>query len=421
MKQLLLLLCCLEVLFATFLVNTLGPYLSPVVFVSLSLGIGFVYLRISSAPALAVTVLRPGRIISIVHWALFLGLSFYVISQLKHYWWYHLSYGDTKSSSDVIPQITTLVQRFLQGEQPYYTIQFPEYTLFPTYLPFQWMPYIICEWLHKDYRWVPTLALWIVSCYHFINSRKAATSVFLQLFVPIWPLLVWLVFILHDWKVFVFTVEGLIAGYYFFVAAGLSRKRPWLFVPAIALCLLSRYSIVFWVPLCLLLLFVAGYRRQAIATGVTILACFVLFYWMPFLRKDPQIFMKGYAYHTNAAYGEWLRDLNTFGGKVYLLNGLGFTSYALKWLPGDEGHILMLYKNIHLAVCAITVLLLGGYFIRYRTRYDVNTFLLFSFKVYLAVFYAFIQIPYKYLMIVPIMVSAALLGSVFRGHTVKER
>ncbi len=139
-----------------------------------------------------------------------------------------------------------------------------------------------------------------------------------------------------------------------------------------------------------------------------------MFYWLPFLRRDGMVFMNGYAYHTKAAYNEWMRDLKVFGGQVYLYNGLGFTCFAMKWLPGNAGHQLMLYKNIHIIACVLTVTGLGWYYIRKRAVYELHTFLLFSFKVYLTVFYTFIQIPYKYLFFVPVVVSAALLGRVFR-------
>jgi hypothetical protein len=100
-------------------------------------------------------------------------------------------------------------------------------------------------------------------------------------------------------------------------------------------------------------------------------------------------------------------------GKNYLNNGLGFTSCAIAWFPGDLHHKLALYKNILFAVCLLAVALLGFVFYRSRGKYDVSTYLLFSFKIYIAVFYAFIQIPYRYLFFTPLIITAALLGGAF--------
>jgi hypothetical protein len=224
----------------------------------------------------------------------------------------------------------------------------------------------------------------------------------------------------HDNEIFIFGVEGLLAGYYLFVAESISKRSIIPLAIGISLCLLSRYSIIFWVPLCVLLCFVAANRKNALIICLTVLLFFVAFYWFPFLRKDASIFMKGYAYHTNAAYYEWLRDLNVYGGKVYLFNGLGFTAYAMKFVSGDLHFKLAFYKTLHLSLCILTVSGLGWYYIRSRQRYPLRVFLLFSFKVYLAVFYAFIQIPYKYLYFVPIIVSASLLGAAFRRNSVNE-
>ncbi len=416
MKQLLFLLCCLEVLFSTWLIGTLGPYASALLLFGISLGIPFLYLRLSSEPASQPTIERwriPPMAAKVIQWVLFLVISYILFAKLKHLWWYFQKYGDPVSSSDVIPQIQALVTRFLAGEQPYYTIHFKEYDLFPTYLPMQWMPYILTELAHKDYRWVPAIALWGASLYYFLNNRTRGAASVWQLLVPVWPLVVWYVFMIHDNKVYVYTVEGLIAAYYFFVAQRIHKPNVLMLAVGISLCLLSRYSIVFWVPLCMALYFVAGRRREAFFICAIAALFFVAFYWYPFLRKDSSIFMSGYAYHTRAALGEWLRDLQVFDGGVYLRNGMGFTCFAFALLPGDPAQILATYKVIHLAACGLTVAGLFWFYVRRRAVYALPDFLLFSFKVYLTVFYTFIQIPYKYLFFVPVIVSAVLLGRVW--------
>ncbi len=423
MKNLLVLLCCAEVLLATYLVNIAGPFLSPVLFFGTSIAICFLFLKISAATSVPVSK-EPWKIppvaITIAQWTLFLACSYIIFSKLKFLWWYDQMYGDPRNKSDIIPQITILIQRLLAGEQPYSKIYFTGYDMFPTYMPLQWMPYILCEWLKKDYRWIPTFAMWFMSLYYFLKARRSLSAPFWKVIVPVWPLLAWGVFIMHDNKIFIFTVEGLIAAYYFFVAESISCKRIWPLAVGIAICLLSRYSIIFWVPLCVLLLFISGQRKSAAVICVTAALFFVIFYWVPFMSRDASIFLKGYAYHTNAAYYEWLRDIVVYGGKVYLYNGLGFTSYAMSFFPGDLHNKLALYKDLHLAMCVLSVLVLGGYFIKNRQKYDRRTYLLFSFKIYLAVFYAFIQIPYRYLFFVPVLVTASLLAGAFRPYHVKD-
>lgn len=425
MKLLLFLLCLLELLFATFFILPLGPYVTSLLLLSISLGIAILYLKIATQPTL------PGQqnsnripplAITILQWALFGTLTYFTFAELKFLWWYELTYPNPgHGGSDIIPQITALVQRFLHGEQPYYPIKFSEYDLYPTYLPLQWLPYIPLELVQKDYRWVPTFAMWFACAYFFITHRKHYNNSIWAVIIPVWPLVIWFSFIWHDNLAFVYCVEGLIASYYFFTAESIKKQNVAFLAITVSVCLLSRYSIIFWVPLCLALHFVAGKRREALIIAGTALIFFITIYWFPFLRKDGNIFINGYNYHTSAALQEWLHDLAKNNGTANLYNGLGLTPYALKFLPGNEASVLSIYKVVHFAACAECVVILGLIFVRNRSKYPLHVFLLFSFKVYLTIFYMFIQIPYKYLFLVPFFTSACLLGAAFSHTHVKEK
>lgn len=412
MRKLLVALCCLEILYITFLVNTAGPFVSPIILFGLSLGIAVCYLRMVSRPQpLVAAGMLPPQWLRVGQWVLFAACSYLVFSKLKHFWWYDKTYGDPSSSSDIIPQIHTLVTRLLAGQQPYSLISFGSYSLFPTYMPFQWLPYLLTEFVQKDYRWIPAFAMWAMCVYYFLCHRRALGASPWGLLLPVWPLLVWGEFMMHDNRIFVYTVEGLIAAYYFFVAEATQWRRVWPLAVGIGICLLSRYSIIFWVPLCAFFFFTSGQRRQLFAVMLIPFVMILVFYVLPFLSRDASIFLQGYEYHTKAAYYEWARDLQVFGGKVYVRNGLGFSAYALQFFPGDVNSQLLLYKKVHLAACILSVVLLGWYYMRHRHRYELRPYMLFSFKVYITVFYAFIQIPYKYLFFVPMVVSAAVMAA----------
>lgn len=414
MRLVLLFLCLFEVLNITWFGNWAGPYVSPVLLLAASVSIGAIYLKLANQPweYAEKRPILPIWAVRVLQAIIFLGLTYYAFAKLKHIWWYEQMYGDHAFISDIIPQIQTLVQRFLAGEQPYKNIHFPGYSLFPTYLPMQWMPYITTELAHKDYRWIPTLSVWLACLWHFLKRKEVNGSLPVRLLIPSWPLIVWLACILSDNGLFLYTVEGLVAGYYFLVSESVVGKRFAAAAIGISLCLLSRYSIVFWVPLALFVLYVSGMRRQAwMIAGVAAAALF-FFYWLPFLRVDPGIYSKGFAYHTNAAFYEWQRSLALLPEPGYLYNGLGFTAFVDP-AHGNLQSKLMLYKRIHVGMCLLVTIGMGFLYWRKRHEYSVQSFLLFSLKVYLTVFYAFIQIPYKYLMLVPVLVSATLLGEAF--------
>jgi len=422
MKVILALLCCFELLLVTYLVNFAGPFVSPVLFLGTSIAIAFVYLHIASQPN-ALVARVPGKIpalaITAAQWAVFLGGLFFIVHKLKYIWWYKQMYGYPGGDSDIIPQIQVLVQRFLAGEQPYSDIQFKGYVLFPTYMPFQWLPYVPCELLQKDFRWIPLLGMGCASLYYFLHQRRMDAPAIWKIIVPSWPLLVWCATVLNDNNTYVFTVEGLIAAYYLFVAESINRRNILLLASGVAICLLSRYSIIFWMPLCIVAYFIGGEKKNAaIVAGMAVLFI-VVFYWAPYLRHDHEIFIKGYRYHTSAAKLEWQKDISV-GDENYLENGLGFTSYAITWFKGEVAAKLAGYKVVHFAMCIMSVVLLCWYYVRNRARYSVQVFLLFSFKIYIAVFYAFIQIPYRYLYLTPLVITAALIGGAFFPKPVKD-
>jgi hypothetical protein len=205
------------------------------------------------------------------------------------------------------------------------------------------------------------------------------------------------------------TVEALIAAYYLLLVLSIRKLRTAALIGAVCLCLFSRYSLVLWIPLLLGVLWIRGDRKKAgLLLGGMALA-FLIIYWLPFLRHDAAIFAKGYAYHSSAAVEEWK---HTYGGAwpVHLYNGLGMAPWGYKFLPyTDVAAKLRAWQAVHLAASAGTVALLAVFYWRGRKRIPAGVFLAAALKVYLTVFYGFIQIPYKYLFLTPLMVSAGLL------------
>ena len=422
MRYFLMALCLLEVLLITWFRNIAGPFISPLLLLDTSMAVGLLYFLIQlQDKEIKTTVpkkeaaINPHNIV-IAQVAAFIIISSLVL--LRLYFVFHSVYhGNEDNHSDIIPQIVYFVNRFNAGLQPYYTIHFPGYDLFPTYLPLQWMPYLIAEWTHMDYRWIPALFLWLASLYFFIRNYKLSdpsTPTVIKIFLPTWPLIVWLILVKHNSDMFRFTVEALVAAYYLVVATSIGQRRTMPLAMGIAACLLSRYSIIFWVPLCIACYLLAGEKKKAVVIVLTCLAFFGVFYWWPFLRKEPSVFLAGYQYHSIAAVREWTRDMAVSDGKVYIYNGLGFTSWAIKFGHGSLEQVVATYQRVHLAACSITIISLLAYYIRKRRIIPTDAFLLFSFKVYLAIFYAFIQIPYKYLFFVPLIVSSALVAGVWK-------
>ncbi|MDX2001483.1 MAG: hypothetical protein SFW35_03575 [Chitinophagales bacterium] len=309
--------------------------------------------------------------------------------------------------SDIIPQIQTMVSRLLHGQLPYQIIHFQNYDLFPTYQPLQWLPFTLAEWGHFDYRWI-ALAIWLLAVGVFVWKavKIGHPMVYLQTALP------FLFFIFIKAKeptLFAWTMEIMIAGYYLLLALSISSRSIYIIAGGIILCLLSRYSLVFWLPLYFLVLLFSWNRQRTLMAAGLVLIGVLLIYVLPFLSQDAGIFIKGYQYHTGAALGEWQ---HYDGGTKphHLFQGIGFACYFFDFAPGNLEQKLSLLKMVHLALSGSVVILLGLlYFFKLRTYLEPRRFLLASLNIYLVVFYSFIQIPYQYLMIVPLFASLPLL------------
>jgi len=392
---------------ATFWQNAFKPYFSPVIFLACSVGVAFLYLN---TPMSEHTDER--KSISIFSAGMFGVLSCLIFYSLNDIFT-KITPSDIAAKSDIIPQINELVQRSMNGEMPYAPIQFQGYTLYPTYLPLQWLPYAIAEVSRMDYRWLSAIFLWLSCAYHFISSKPFLHSTVWNMIASLWPLIVWYIMIENDSQMFGITVESLVASYYLFTANAIKRNNIVLITAGLCLTLLSRYSIIFWMPCILVAVYMNKGGKVVLKMLVAIIVAFFIIYWLPFMRHDSQIFFKGYAYHSVAALGEWTPPYGQ-AWPVQLYNGIGMAPWGYRFLPiADLQQRLKLYQMIHIVLCL--TLAAGAIWWYSKKRHDVSikNFLLFSLKLSLVVFYSFIQIPYKYLFITPLIITAVLLADKF--------
>lgn len=303
--------------------------------------------------------------------------------------------------SDVIPQLHALNERLLAGEFPYQQIEFYGYALYPTYLPLQWLPYSIAELFSFDYRLISFFALMIaLSVFVFQILKSQTPNAFKYIWILI-PFAAYLMLMLYNEYDFQYSVESLIAAYYILLVLALMKKNIVCISAAIILCLLSRYSLVLWLPL-LALVFYFENRKQ-LGRGLIIIICGVLiFYVIPFLLQDVSVFSNGFEYHTKAASAVWESSDNAPGIKPEkLFSGYGFAGYFYDTLPGSVESRFNILRLTHFLFSMGSVILMAIYYFRKKATLQSVGFLIGSLQVYLVIFYTFIQIPYSYLFIVP--------------------
>lgn len=310
-------------------------------------------------------------------------------------------------SSDIIPLIQVMCKRLLHGQFAYSLVNDFGYPLRATYLPAQWMPFTIAELLHKDYRWV-TYGVWCIAGIWLCVRSIKISSPMLRAIIPLLVFASYYVLQSNNIGIVEITVELLISAYYMILIMGFNQNNGILQGIIISLCLLSRYSLVLWLPLYCFILFVTNNRKQLYMAVTTSLVIITVLYVIPFLSKDWTIFYKGYKYYDSSAYFEWTK-LNDKGKPSQLFVGTGYAYYFYTRFPNlDVMSRIKLLQRTHLVCSVLVTILMGIWFWFKKEKINYKIFMISSFKIYLAVFLFLIQVPYEYLMIVGNFVSIAI-------------
>lgn len=393
-----------ETALLTIFANKFGEYASPIVLFVVALSAGLVPLFLQPASR---TLVQPSKLWhNYVHGGLLLLGVLLVVGNLNNI----INRHDINVQiSDIIPQMQVLSTRFLNGEMPYKMITDWGWDMYPTYQPLQWLPFCIPNLFHFDFRWW-SLVIWIMAVLIYQNKlRKESLPPLAQFGLCLLPFIAVAAFYQYQFMVLAYTVELIIAAYYLFLAFSIKSRSVWVIAGGIVLCLLSRYSVILWLPLYFFLLLFYWDKKKTLWASAIILGGFVLIYVLPFMTRDWEFFFKGYQYHSLAALGEWKHDGDN-GKAIHLFQGVGFACYFYDFATGTLVEKLKLAQKAHLIASLGTVALLGLWWYRSLHKIiSVRVFLLCSLKIYLVVFYSFIQIPYIYLMLVPLFVGLPLL------------
>ncbi|MCC3157234.1 hypothetical protein LJ737_08290 [Hymenobacter sp. 15J16-1T3B] len=402
----LLLAVVLEFLLLTFWRNCAGPYLSPVLFYLASWLVALFATRSYQQTGWygAASTRTTRRFLLVVP---LLALGAFIPRLARVFARSPL----VVSASDVIPSINIYVERLLHGQPVYSYFTELGYTLYPTYLPALWLPFVVPEVLGFDYRWlaagVLAVALLVFYCWPVVKQPSRWAELLLKLVLPF----VMLQGVLKmDVGLFGYSVESLIIGYYLCLAASLYRRSSWQRAAPLVLCLLSRFSLVLWVPLWLALIWQQEGRTSALRLSAGVALGVLLLYVLPFLSHDWQALALGQQTYLRAAQSDWQQLLPGTQQPWPLYQGLGFAAYFYQYAPGTLLHRIELIRLVQAGSCLLVVLAAAVYWFRYRPALDYRLFALVVLKVYLATFYAFVQVPYSYLVTLVIFMSLPLLA-----------
>lgn len=327
-------------------------------------------------------------------------------------------YPDPGAKSDVIPQLKGQADLFFSGQFPYVPIETVSHKPYPVYMPLQWMPYQLSNIFSTDPR-MPSyimLALGIFVAGYFLRKHHAFASIkhtlpAMFLFaVPMWAFVRW-----SKLDVIV-SGEGVVAFWYILLATGLAIRNFWLITIGVIGCVLSRYSLLFWLPLMALLLWLYEDKKYSfIIWGSTVVAVIALFI-VPFLMKDPTILSKMSTHYADCDESSWV-----YPDEYTYKEGISLNIHLREWMPGNPEDSL---PYAHWPQFLVQIFCVAGAFAYYKKfghrHYDIYTYALIWLAIMPMLLYIFSPMVFRYYMLMPLSVSAVLCWKAIAFNSVQK-
>jgi hypothetical protein len=212
------------------------------------------------------------------------------------------------------------------------------------------------------------------------------------------------------------TYELNIAAYYLLLGTALATRQFYLVVVGIILCLLSRYTLLFWIPIAAITLWFEQPLKKNILLWGAVLGAFLVFYIIPFISREPSILANGVLYHNGAAMGDWIGT----GFPDYISwtqeTGISFSIFMKEYFSGTwEQRIYtsrVVQASFMLLIFFSSIYL---YFKKWKGKIHYYDFLLAFLYIEMLFFYNFGPLTYRYYLVSMMMLSSVL---VFRIRTI---
>lgn len=416
----------LEIAFQTFWMGDLGVYWQPVIYLCLALcfiSLGLIFslqdeVHQMSGQANRLKLLITAGVV-LINGALLFSTSGDLMTIMGEI-------AIDPKNSDVLPAIQLYVQRIIAGEWAYAPMEFPGWTVIPNYLPLVWLPFLLPELMGIDYRWLPFSVFVVYGLFYWWrqyqtkdqNTWEYAVKSILPFF------LLWVVMDKEP-MVFGHTAELLIITFYLILCETVLSKKMAIAGLGILLCLLSRYSFGFWLPVYVLIYWWQfGLKSATAVIGYVFLGLFAI-YIFPFVFEDPLVYKKGMDYYMYSAQGEWVPHgwQQADERPVHLGRGLGFAVYVYDFIKGDVVFKLKVIQMINAITSLMAAISIAGLYWHFRNRMRrPKLFLIFALKFYIMIFYSFLHVPYAYLYILPMLLWLPIISRIsFAPVFAKER
>lgn len=358
------------------------------------LGIGAFFLWLSSRPKPAFVIARYQSIL----YFLFLLLGLYIYR--------HSAFALERNPlnyqvADMLPVIQIMGERFLQGEPIYATIPDIWGGMQPIYLPAMWLTYLPAVIFNFDLRWISLLLIGVVflMVYFFVPARRQASFWIILFFLPVFMIINHLLTV--DSVFFSASEEAVVVFYYLLFGASLFTRQYILQAVLLTFCLLSRFSLLGWVPVYFAVLYVqAGWPilRRVLAVSVILGVALMT--------------LTGALFHLDIWLGIQKNYLDALMSQPWKYQELIDVNLGLAKMWQYDALPIMHYLSMLIGLILLPAIFIFFIFKKYRfTQHPL--FLIGSLKITLVIFYNLLIMPYGYLF----YTNTALSIILFMGYT----
>jgi hypothetical protein len=309
-------------------------------------------------------------------------------------------------NADMLPIIKVMGQRFLDVDINKVYSPIPEIWggIQPIYLPALWLPFTASILFHFDPRWITVTGIWlcvILTMLPVVWKIKKLETVILGLTTML--LLSWLHFEETN-NVIRLTEEGVVFFYYGLMVYAIVSGRAWMIGAAAALCLLSRYALIGWLP-CLALYWLLNkeYKKllQTLLAGSILISGLLIFPFGTSVIKTLASVPGQYIAHAKTV---WERNPEYFSQSLGLAKFFG------------KAHVGQLHTTLLIAVFILPVIFLIVWkMMKNRFALNQTNFLLASFYFSISIFYNLLDVSYLYLYYTILFVSLVTTAIALRS------
>lgn len=309
--------------------------------------------------------------------------------------------------ADMLPIMEIMCRRFLGGTGVYRIIPEIWGGMQPIYLPAMWLPYLLATEIGFDLRWITVIGVFgAMALLYFWAPRRltfswASLAAYLPAFLYVYSFLFW------DTRDLSMADEGPVIGFYVLLVWAIWHKNPWTIGIALALSVLTRYSLLPWIPFYLIWVWLFQSKRDAyIITATAAVLGFALMIGTGAIY-ELKMFMGLPKHYITAAMGKDYEKI-----KDVIEKGPGLAKFFRKVeFP--------LVHRFNIILTFVVPALLFSLYHRFRAVFNPDLFAIGVLKLTLVVFFNFLIMPIHNLFLPSVCISLAIL--IFYTQVKKEK